>query len=306
MPLTISYPETSYSFTQYTQITEIVPIIEGTALSFSVTPSLPEGLTLDSVTGRITGTPLATSPATDYTITAVNSHYSSTFILTITVSDVTCPSGTLPILFTKSYSQTGMYQCFSLVSTNLETPVQHGDCPNNSVEGIYSDWFNMNNQLMFVKCLPPATYQLHLTSFTLSNISTRAGSWTDGSYLTITSLPYTDGEGNQVPERAIGDFTYTQLCNAEGTTESENIALINVGPINCSDDENLMIFEQFSTHDANLEGFDLYRVENNQTTLLSSFYGQATFNSASADPYMKSILCLPYGDYKAVLRQKQN
>ena len=143
-----------------------------------------------------------------------------------------------------------------------------------------------------------------MTSFTLEDPSVHAGSWTNNAFITITSLPYTDSEGNQVPIHQIGGITYTQLCNAEGTTESESIALINVGPINCSDDENVVIFEQLSTHDANLEGFDLYHVENDQTTLLSSFYGQVTFNSDSADPYMKSALCLPYGDYKVILRQK--
>ncbi len=300
----ISYPEPSYTFTKYDPISDVIPTTQYIIDSFSITPALPMGLTLDAVTGRITGTSIDPSPATEYTITASNSAHSVNTTITITVEDVSCPSGYIPTFFVRSAPQTEMYQCFSLVSTNLETPVQHGDCPENGVEGVYSDWFNMNNQLFFYKCLPPATYQLHLTSFTLEDPSVHAGSWTNNNFISLISLPYVDGEGNEVPEREIGDFTYTQLCNAEGTTEYENIAFINVGPINCKDDEQIVIFEQFSTYDANLEGFDLYHVENDQSTYLASFYGQVTFNSASADPYAKYALCLPLADYKVVLRQK--
>jgi hypothetical protein len=42
----------------------------GTVTGFQVAPALPNGLTLNPTTGQITGTPLAASPATDYTITA--------------------------------------------------------------------------------------------------------------------------------------------------------------------------------------------------------------------------------------------
>jgi hypothetical protein len=41
--------------------------------SYTVSPSLPAGLTLNTVTGTISGTPTASSPATTYTITSVDS-----------------------------------------------------------------------------------------------------------------------------------------------------------------------------------------------------------------------------------------
>ena len=55
-------------------------------LAYSISPSLPAGLTLSSTNGAITGTPTATSAATSYTVTIVdtnNSTASSTFSLTV-------------------------------------------------------------------------------------------------------------------------------------------------------------------------------------------------------------------------------
>jgi hypothetical protein len=43
-----------------------------TPYSYTVSPSLPEGLTLNAVTGTISGTPTATSSATTYTVTVVD------------------------------------------------------------------------------------------------------------------------------------------------------------------------------------------------------------------------------------------
>ena len=45
----------------------------GTVVSYSVSPSLPAGLTMDTVTGIISGTPTVNTPAANYTITALNS-----------------------------------------------------------------------------------------------------------------------------------------------------------------------------------------------------------------------------------------
>lgn len=58
----------------------------GTGVTYSITPSVPSGLSFSSSTGRISGTPSATQAATTYTITATNSGGTSnaTFTLTIT------------------------------------------------------------------------------------------------------------------------------------------------------------------------------------------------------------------------------
>jgi hypothetical protein len=71
-----------------TAITPISPTVTGTVDSYSVTPALPAGLTIDGATGRISGTPSAASAAASYTVKAQNSTGSTTFNLSITIITV--------------------------------------------------------------------------------------------------------------------------------------------------------------------------------------------------------------------------
>jgi hypothetical protein len=54
--------------------------------SYTVTPTLPGGLTINSATGQISGTPAATSSTANYTITATAGSQSATATVAITVS----------------------------------------------------------------------------------------------------------------------------------------------------------------------------------------------------------------------------
>jgi hypothetical protein len=64
----------------------------GTVASYSLTGTLPAGLSFSTTTGRITGTPTVTQTATTYTITATNTSGSTTATFTLTVVR-TCASG---------------------------------------------------------------------------------------------------------------------------------------------------------------------------------------------------------------------
>jgi hypothetical protein len=57
----------------------------GTVASYSLTGTLPAGLSFSTTTGRITGTPTATQTATTYTITATNTSGSTAATFTLTV-----------------------------------------------------------------------------------------------------------------------------------------------------------------------------------------------------------------------------
>jgi hypothetical protein len=48
------------------------PAVSGSDLVFTVSPALPEGLTLDPLTGILSGTPAAATAQAAYTITAAN------------------------------------------------------------------------------------------------------------------------------------------------------------------------------------------------------------------------------------------
>ncbi|WP_426671485.1 gliding motility-associated C-terminal domain-containing protein [Mucilaginibacter sp. McL0603] len=81
----ITYP-TPQVYTVNTPITPLTPTnTGGAATSYTADQPLPAGLTLNPVTGIISGTPTVVSPATNYTITASNSGGSGSFTINITV-----------------------------------------------------------------------------------------------------------------------------------------------------------------------------------------------------------------------------
>ncbi|NMH23768.1 putative Ig domain-containing protein, partial [Flavobacterium solisilvae] len=75
-------------FTIDEAITNLQPTVSGENLVFSIAPSLPTGLSFDTITGIISGTPTVLQSATDYEVTVTNSGGSTTFTLSIAVIDV--------------------------------------------------------------------------------------------------------------------------------------------------------------------------------------------------------------------------
>lgn len=67
----------------------LVPSVTGTPTSYSIAPPLPAGLSLNSSTGVVSGTPTSTAAQATYTITASNSGGSTTFALDLEVSSPT-------------------------------------------------------------------------------------------------------------------------------------------------------------------------------------------------------------------------
>ena len=258
---------------------DTIPYCERNDVDFVVSPSLPEGITFDPFDGRILGVPTVSSPLTTYTLTATNEGGDISINFTLEVLEPLCEPGKVPTLFTKVYPQDQIHQCFSLIPTSSNQIESHGDCPDNGIDGVYSDWHTATQGIQtFYRCLSPDVYELHLTSFELDNITQPASSWINYSYLNITTLSYTDLNGITYPERVVGQYAYTRLCSPDSNeSEDENIATINIGPVNCNADERVVIFEHFATKNANLEGFELYRVDNDQYTLLYSFYGHPTW-----------------------------
>ena len=70
-PLTLSYPASFTLYTEDLQTQPNVPVVAGgSASSFSVSPALPSGLSIDAVTGTISGTPSTYAPLSSYMVTA--------------------------------------------------------------------------------------------------------------------------------------------------------------------------------------------------------------------------------------------
>lgn len=84
-PTNLSYTS-PVSYNVGVTITPNVPSVSGGAVAnWSVSPALPPGLVLDSVTGRIMGTPTQAAAAANYTVTASNGAGQTQAVVNITV-----------------------------------------------------------------------------------------------------------------------------------------------------------------------------------------------------------------------------
>jgi hypothetical protein len=90
-PSALSYTPSSASGTVGTAITSLNPLVTGTVTSYSVSPALPLGLTINTSSGVISGTPSAAASTADYTVTATNGTGSTT--ATVTIEVVAAPVG---------------------------------------------------------------------------------------------------------------------------------------------------------------------------------------------------------------------
>lgn len=87
-PANLSYSSLTSKYVQGLAITPNVPTSSGGAVAtYYVSPALPPGLTLDKVTGVISGTPIVVAGAAQFTVTASNSAGDATAVLTIAVVD---------------------------------------------------------------------------------------------------------------------------------------------------------------------------------------------------------------------------
>ena len=88
-PSTITYSSNSYTETKDSAMTTGIPNVGGgPVVSWSISPSLPTGLSIDAATGEISGTPTTISSLTSYTVTATNSGGSATTTIDITINDI--------------------------------------------------------------------------------------------------------------------------------------------------------------------------------------------------------------------------
>jgi uncharacterized delta-60 repeat protein/uncharacterized repeat protein (TIGR01451 family) len=104
-PSALTYSTNPATYTKGTAITNNTPSSSGApVVSYSISPALPTGLSFNTSTGVISGTPTVLSPAADYTVTATNTGGSTQATVNITVNDVP-PSAltysTNPAIYTK-------------------------------------------------------------------------------------------------------------------------------------------------------------------------------------------------------------
>ena len=85
-PSNLVYPATTITSLVGQAIAQDVPSVTGTVTSYSVSPSLPTGLTLNTTTGAISGTPTVVAAQANYSVTASNTTGSTSAALKITIN----------------------------------------------------------------------------------------------------------------------------------------------------------------------------------------------------------------------------
>jgi hypothetical protein len=210
-PSLLSYT-TPNIFTRGTIIGDLSPAITGTPSSYAVSPSLPEGLSLDTSTGIISGTPTSVSGINTYTITATNTGGSTTFNIIITVNDI-------PIITPIASPSAGIYNLAQSVTINSSG----------------SDYIKYGTSGMPTDCSAGTLYSGPISVSTSQTIYVRAcniignSSTTNFAYIIDTVPP-------EIPISSIQSGSYNS---------SQSISLSSVGgdyikysissvPINCS------------------------------------------------------------------------
>lgn len=85
-PSGLSYTPSSVNGVVGAAVTNMVPSVTGTVTNYSVSPALPTGISIDSTTGVISGTPTVAASSASYTVTASNAGGSTTADVTIAVA----------------------------------------------------------------------------------------------------------------------------------------------------------------------------------------------------------------------------
>ncbi|UPQ77900.1 putative Ig domain-containing protein [Flavobacterium azooxidireducens] len=142
--LPLQYP-TPNVFTVGVEISPLIPTVTAVADSYSIEPTLPNGLSFDETTGIISGTPIELSSAINYTVTATNSGGSTSFVLSIEVIDVAPSSLT--------YSTPNVYIINEAIS-NLVPTISGGAVLNYSIEPSLQNGLSFDESIGIISGTP--------------------------------------------------------------------------------------------------------------------------------------------------------
>lgn len=92
-PSSLSYANAPFLFNQGVPIATQAPTVVGQVTSYAILPALPSGLSFNSGSGAISGTPSATSAANNYTVTASNAFGQAQVVFNLQVVAATACDG---------------------------------------------------------------------------------------------------------------------------------------------------------------------------------------------------------------------
>jgi hypothetical protein len=191
---------------------EIKFSVIGSVTSFSITPSLPDGLSLNNSTGVIKGTPNIASSSKNYVVRASNSKGFTTTNLTIEVKD-RAPSEL-------SYSNSYIVLTKDIQSSPI-TPTFVGSISSCKVSPDLPNGLILSNSDCSISGTPTQSKESTLYKITASNVS---GEISTSIYLTVNNLPPSNLRFNS-PQYTLTQNSYVYRAPSyDGTITSCNIS----------------------------------------------------------------------------------
>jgi hypothetical protein len=187
-PSSLSYA--NISATVGTPIGNVTPTVTGTPTSYSISATLPAGLSFDTGTGVISGTPSATAASATYTVTATNAAGSTTGTVTVVVLPV-APSAL-------SYANISGTVGSAITSVN---PAVTGTVDSYSISPALPAGLSLNTATGVISGTPTVAADPRIYTVTASN----TGGNTTGT-VTVVVLPV-----------APSDLSYANISGTAGT-----------------------------------------------------------------------------------------
>jgi len=196
----------------------------GNGAYYSISPALPSGLSLNSSTGMITGTPTVSSPRTTYTITAQNLVNVTTFVMDLESRDyfsLSENSGARSTIFHKYGDARGSRKCrvnatdiinHSLGSSSVNAATLDVRCIIDMEE---QDLFTNNLKLLSSAGSGACEY-IQVIPFSFWQYAPAQTATTDYNYYTGNCV--SGGHSNNVARVCLGDYTSVGGPNCDETS----------------------------------------------------------------------------------------
>ena len=278
----VDVPVLSYvtpsNYTAGVAIVDLVPTVSGlTPITFSISPSLPQGLLFDTTTGVISGTPTTHNATVNYSITATNAVGSTSVTLPITV-DKRIPSiGTFAAI-TKAYGDADF--TINAPTTNSTGSFSYTSSDTNvaTVSGNTITIVGVGTATITAILSSDSNYQSGSISTT---ITVNKAVPTIGSFATITKT-FGDANFNIIApvSNATGVFSYVSSDTNVVTISGNTLTIVGAGTV--------MITATQATDTNYLSGSTTTTITVNKATAtlsnmaaITKMFGDSTFNLAA-------------------------